>query len=208
MSVRDSSPVFRRVAVADSFCPAKLVRYQTIQVERAGGKDAKFGMNQTNRMDVNVTLLAEQPFLAGLPERQLDTLLRDAMPVTFQANDVIFKEGEPANRFYLLLSGEVVLESRYPQRQGGYKSWSVEIIGPGDVLGWSWMFPPYRWHFDARAVSPVKAIFFYGTRLRERCEENHELGFDLMRRFAEVTVRRLQATRLSLLKAKNAPRSL
>ena len=156
-------------------------------------------------MDVNATLLAEQPFLAGLPEQQLDTLLQDAMPVRFHANDVIFKEGEPANRFYLLLGGEVVLESRYPQRQGGYKSWSVEIIGPGDVLGWSWMFPPYRWHFDARAVSPVKAIFFYGTRLRERCEENHELGFELMRRFAEVTVRRLQATRLSLLKARIAP---
>jgi hypothetical protein len=66
------------------------------------------------------------------------------------------------------------------------------------VLGWSWLFPPYLWHFDARAVTPPKAIFFYGTRLRELCEENHDLGYELMKRVSEIVIRRLQATRREL----------
>ena len=72
---------------------------------------------------------------------------------------------------------------------------AVQVIGPGDVLGWSWLFPPYYWHFDARALVPTTAIFFYGTRLREQCEADHDLGYELMKRVTAVVIRRLQATR-------------
>jgi CRP-like cAMP-binding protein len=72
------------------------------------------------------------------------------------------------------------------------------ILGAGDVLGWSWLFPPYLWHFDARAATPTTAIFFYGTRLRELCDENHDLGYELMKRVSEIVIKRLQATRREL----------
>jgi CRP/FNR family cyclic AMP-dependent transcriptional regulator len=75
----------------------------------------------------------------------------------------------------------------------------IQIIGAGDVLGWSWLFPPFCWHFDARAVKPTEAIFIYGTRVRELCDEDHDLGYELMKRTAEVVIRRLQATRRHLL---------
>jgi CRP-like cAMP-binding protein len=75
----------------------------------------------------------------------------------------------------------------------------IQVIGAGDVLGWSWLFPPYYWHFDARALEPTKVVFFYGTRLREHCETDHDFGFELMKRTADLTIKRLQATRRRLL---------
>ena len=75
----------------------------------------------------------------------------------------------------------------------------VQVIGPGDVLGWSWLFPPYYWHFDARAVEPTTAIFFYGTRLREQCEQDHDFGFEMMNRITQVVINRLQSARKQLL---------
>ena len=71
----------------------------------------------------------------------------------------------------------------------------IETLGVGELLGWSWLFPPYCWHFDARAVKPTKALCFYGTHLRELCEANHDLGYELMKRVAETVIKRLQSTR-------------
>lgn len=150
-------------------------------------------------MEINTTILAVQPFLKGLPERHLELLVGLAMPVEFEAGKQIFKEGSPANRFYLLTSGEVALESSSNERDDERKPMLIETLGPGDVLGWSWLFPPYYWHFDARAVTPAKALFFYGSRLREHCAHDHELGYELMQRTAEVVIGRLQATRERLL---------
>ena len=75
----------------------------------------------------------------------------------------------------------------------------MHTIGAGEVLGWSWLYPPYSWQFTARTLTPVKTIFFYGSRLRERSEEDHELGYELMKRTAETAVRRLQVTRQRIL---------
>jgi CRP/FNR family transcriptional regulator, cyclic AMP receptor protein len=150
-------------------------------------------------MEINTTALAAQPLFKGLSEQQLEVLVGDAMLAEFKADEMIFHEGGMANRFYLLLSGKVALESPSDERDDERKPLLIETIGAGSVLGWSWLFPPYYWHFDARAVTPVKAIFFYGTRLREQCENDHELGYELMKRTAEVVVRRLQATRRRLL---------
>jgi CRP-like cAMP-binding protein len=114
-----------------------------------------------------------------------------ALPVEFSAGQLIFREGELANRFYLILNGNVALQSRMPD--GGVSL--ITTLGQGEVLGWSWLFPPYAWHFDAVAIESTATVFFYGTWLRNMAEEHHELGYELMKRMAEVLIRRLQATR-------------
>ena len=150
-------------------------------------------------MDIDLTTLALQPFLKGMPERMLKLLAAEAMPVEFKAGTPIFTAGGPANRFYLLLSGEVALEASADQRDDERKPLVIVTLGAGEVLGWSWLFPPYYWMFDARSVTPVSAIFFYGSRLREQCETDHELGYQLMKRTNEIVLGRLQATRRRLL---------
>lgn len=149
-------------------------------------------------MQINPDLLAAQPFLKGLSAKQLELLAENAMPAEFKTSELIFKEGSPANRFYILLSGEVTLESPCPKCDDERGTVLIETVGAGSVLGWSWLFPPYYSHFNARAMSPVKAIFFYGTRLREECESDHELGYQLMKRAAEIFIERLQAAREKL----------
>lgn len=118
------------------------------------------------------------------------------MLVRYKPGEIIFREGDPANRFYLIHNGKVALES-YAQDRGMKQ---ITTVGAGEVLGWSWLFPPYYWHFDARAVEPTEAIFFYATPLREECESDHELGYELMKRTALVMMRRLEATRRQMLK--------
>jgi CRP-like cAMP-binding protein len=145
-------------------------------------------------MKITIDILASQPFLKGMSKQQLEILLENSMGAEFKADERIINEGGPANRFYLILQGRVDLESPVMGGEGIH----IQTLGAGDVLGWSWLYPPYLWHFDARAVTPTKAIFFYGTRLRELCDENHDLGFELMKRVSEIVIRRLQATRREL----------
>lgn len=137
--------------------------------------------------------IAAHPFAKGLSQEHLAVLADCAMETQFTPGELVFREGDFANRFYFLLEGEVALETR---TWGGPVS--IETISGGDVLGWSWLFPPYYWHFGARAVKPTRAIFFYGTWLREHCEQDHDLGYQLVMRMAEVMIHRLQATRQKL----------
>jgi CRP/FNR family transcriptional regulator, cyclic AMP receptor protein len=146
-------------------------------------------------MQINTTTLARQPFFKGLSEPLLEILAQEALPMEFKAGELIFNEGGPANRFYVIRSGKVALQS---STDSEHEPISIETIGAGSVLGWSWLFPPYYWHFDAKAVTPVNAIFFYGTRLRVQCEANHELGYELMKRVSAIAIERLQATRRRL----------
>jgi CRP/FNR family cyclic AMP-dependent transcriptional regulator len=140
------------------------------------------------------TRVALHPFLVGMNHTELALLTDCAMATHFKPGQIIFREGEPANRFYLLETGKVMLESG----EGFGKPVVVETIGAGDLLGWSWMFPPYVWHFTARAVEPTEAIFFYGTILRE-WERDPSLGYQLYKRMAPVMLRRLQAARKKML---------
>jgi len=142
--------------------------------------------------------IGAHPFLAGLKADHLRALKDNALMMRYQPGEVIFREGDPANRFYLVQHGKVALEAS--RREG--EPVLIQHIGPGDVLGWSWLFPPYYWHFDARAVEPTEAIFFYGTRLREQSENDHDLGYELLKRMTSVVIQRLQATRKHLLAAK------
>jgi CRP-like cAMP-binding protein len=146
-------------------------------------------------------IIAEHPFLLGMQTRHLEVLAECAMPTQFARDTLIFREGDLANRFYLIQTGRVVLESKAPDGEKVL----VERLGDGDALGWSWLFPPYYWNFDARAVQPTTAIFFYGTRLRTQCDEDRDFGFELVRRMAMVAIRRLQATRKQLLSTHMAP---
>jgi CRP/FNR family cyclic AMP-dependent transcriptional regulator len=143
-------------------------------------------------MEITTHTLATQPFLRDLSPEHLKLLVADAMPAEFKAGELILEKGGPANRFYLICSGKVELQS---PSDLDHDPLPIETIEAGSVLGWSWLFQPYYWHFDARAVTPVKAIFFYGTRLREQCEADRELGYELMRRVSAVVIERLQATR-------------
>jgi CRP/FNR family cyclic AMP-dependent transcriptional regulator len=142
------------------------------------------------------SVIAGHPFLRGLKPEHLRLLGDSAMRMHYQTGEFIFREGSPANRFYLIEHGRVSLESHRRDEAPV----TVQVIGPGDVLGWSWLFPPYYWHFDARPLDPTTAIFFYSTRLREKCEQDHDFGFEMMKRMNQVVIHRLQATRKRLLK--------
>ena len=141
--------------------------------------------------------IAAHPFLIGIGAHHIRLLADCAMRSQFEAGHIIFREGEAANRFYLIEHGRVVLESSTLGEPV-----KIEEIGDGDLLGWSWLFPPYAWHFTARALEHTTAIFFYGTILRDYCEKDHSLGFELFKRMSAVMLRRLQAARQKLMSAR------
>ncbi len=145
--------------------------------------------------DTSFELLADQPFLDGLSRAQLDKLSLWSKRKVFHAGVRLFEESGRADRFWLIRDGHVTLQTHVPGRGDVI----VETLGPGAVLGWSWMFAPYRWHFSASAVETTLAIEFDGPGVRDMCEQNHELGYQLMSRFLTVVVDRMQATRLRLL---------
>jgi CRP-like cAMP-binding protein len=151
--------------------------------------------NESSAIKPIESAVAGHRFLHGLKPEQLRLLADSAMRIPYDAGEFIFREGDPANRFYLIEEGRVCLES---PRQDEIAV-PIQFIGPGDVLGWSWLFPPYYWHFDARVVEPTTAIFFYGSRLREQCEQDHDFGYEMMKRMTQVVIHRLQATRKELL---------
>lgn len=146
-------------------------------------------------MNVSDFIASPHPFLSGMCEEYLRVLSEFAMQTHFPAGTVIFREGEIANRFYLIQRGKVSLESR----SNGGTPVPIQILGPGEVLGWSWLFPPYFWHFDAWATEDTDAIFFYATELREECEADKTFGYEIMKRVSELVIRRLQATRIKLI---------
>ena len=141
--------------------------------------------------------VAAHPFVLGLSEHHIRLLADCAMQTRFAQGHIIFRQGETANRFYLIEQGKVALDSS----ANNDEPVTIDEIGAGDLLGWSWLFPPYVWHFSARAVEPTSAIFFYGTVLREYCERDQALGFELFKRMSEVMMRRLQSARARLLAA-------
>lgn len=145
-------------------------------------------------MPSTVSILEAQPFLKGLSQAQLELLAEDSVPAEFRTNELILKEGGIANRFYLIVEGQVEVESSLLDGEAV----PIQTLGPGDLLGCSWLFPPHSWQFDARAIAPTKAFCFYGTHLRKLCEENHDLGYELMKRFSEIVIKRMQAVRRRL----------
>jgi len=127
------------------------------------------------------------PFLNGLKADHLAVLEESAMEINFAPNDFIFCEGDPGNRFYLIVEGSVVLRE--------HQSFPFQIVHAGEVLGWSALFPPFVAHFEAQALTDVKAVFFYGTWVFDQCEIDHDFGYEMMKRMGKVIADRLQARR-------------
>jgi CRP-like cAMP-binding protein len=148
------------------------------------------------------TRVALHPFLAGMNHTQLTLLTDCAVARHFHTNQKILGEGEFANGFYLVETGKVALESE----AGFGKTIPMQILGAGDLLGWSWMFPPYVWQFAARAIEPTTALFFYAAILREYCEKDHSLGYELLKRISAVMVTRLHAAHGQMLSLYCNPR--
>ncbi len=142
-----------------------------------------------------VEAVAKCTLFDGLSRRQLHVVAGCGRFERFPAGATILREGQPAVRFFVIRQGAVALEVASPERG----ALVIQTLGPGDTLGWSWLFPPYRWHLDAVARGPVAAIGFDGACLRAKADADHELGYELMGRFAGVMLQRLMATRLQLL---------
>jgi CRP-like cAMP-binding protein len=140
-------------------------------------------------------LLGEHPFFSDLPGPDLDLIADCGTNVRFAPDEVIFEEGTDADRFYVIRRGRVALTLHNP----GRRDLVVATVADGDVLGWSWLFPPYRWHLSARAPVATGAVALDGACLRAKCDEDNALGYRLMKRFAHLAQRRLQETRLQLL---------
>ena len=140
-------------------------------------------------------VLVQHPFVSDLKAPHLELLGGCASTMSFAAGEYIFREGQDADRVYLICEGMVCVE--LPRSPG--ELLSIQTIDAGGVVGWSWLFPPYRWHFQARAVRPCRTISLDGKRLHELCEQDNELGYQLVKRFAHVLFHRLQAARLQFL---------
>jgi CRP-like cAMP-binding protein len=140
-------------------------------------------------------LMRDATVFDGLSEDQLRLIAGCAWNVHFDEDAVLARHGEPADLFYVVRDGSVALETFVPARGAV----TIETIGAGEVIGWSWLFPPYAWHFDVRALSTVRATAFDGACLRGKCDDDPALGYELMSRFARVIIERLQWTRLRLL---------
>lgn len=138
--------------------------------------------------------LAAHPFLKGMSAHHLELLALCATPTEFEAGQIIFLEGDPANGFYLIETGKVVLEGKASDG----KPVVIDTVSAGQPLGWSWLFSPYLWHFDARATEACTAICLSGILLRQHRDDDLTLSNELSKRISEVVVRRLQAARSKL----------
>ena len=146
-------------------------------------------------METLEPVLAEHSFFRGMDTRYLKLAAGCASNVRFEAGSFIAREGEEANNFYLIRHGKVALEI-FAAHRGAI---TIQTLEEGDIFGWSWLVAPHRWRFDARASELTRAIAMDGKCLRAKCKENHDLGYEILKRFASVMAQRLEATRLQIL---------
>ncbi|MGB2599315.1 MAG: cyclic nucleotide-binding domain-containing protein [Candidatus Omnitrophota bacterium] len=136
-------------------------------------------------------ILKKHPFFKDLEQEYLDFIAGCASNVVFKEGEIIMKENEPADKFYLIREGMVAIEIT--------RSITIQTLEGGDILGWSWLIPPYRYRFTCRVVENVRAIALDGKCLREKCEKNHDLGYELLKRLTGVFTQRLEATRKQII---------
>ena len=140
-------------------------------------------------------ILLQHPFIQGLGEDHLKTLIGCAKNVRFQEGEYVIREGEAASKFFLIRTGRVALEVEV----SGHGGLRIQTSGPGEVLGWSWLIAPYRWHYSGFAVADTRAISLDGECLRKKCEADSSFGYEMLKRLAEVMERRVEATRMQLI---------
>lgn len=146
-------------------------------------------------METLERILHEHPFFEGIEPRIVAFLTGCAANVRFARGDFLFREGDPADALFLLRSGRVAMETHTP----GRGETSIVTLESGDVFGWAWLYPPYRWRLDARAVEPVRALTFDGNCLREKCEADHDVGYELLKRLLREIDRHIERAHLQLL---------
>ncbi len=149
-------------------------------------------------MSIIKNVIASHPFFFGMSREHLNVVAEGAFEATFEAEEILFREGEPANQFYLIQSGHVAVEAHRPTNGTAL----VQILGPGDVLGWSSLLPPFEWHFQARTLEPTCAIILDGGQLLATAERDRNFGYELLKRLSVVLIQRLQASRRQLLAAR------
>ena len=142
-------------------------------------------------------LLRQHPFAQGLEDSIVTLIAGCARNAVFRADEYLFREGAAADCFYLIRHGTVALETFVPGR-GAVTFLTVKA---GEILGADWLVPPYRSSFDARAVELTRAIAFEAKCLRDKCEADHHVGYEMMKRFIPPLVQRLQLARLQSLEA-------
>ena len=138
------------------------------------------------------TILDEHPVFRGMREHHIRILAESSTVVRFEPGDVIFEEGEPAHRFYLIRTGRVALQLVSYR----IEPFALMTLEEGDIIGWSWLFPPHRWKFTARALDVIRAISLDARSVSARCDEDHDLGYELLKRFAQVNDNRIEALSL------------
>jgi CRP/FNR family transcriptional regulator, cyclic AMP receptor protein len=152
-------------------------------------------------IEVTAAALAAHPMLRGMSTDHLAMLAGSASDVAFPAGHRLFEEGGSANHFWLVQSGSVALDLHVP----GHGRVRIDTVGLGELLGWSWRFPPYLWVFGAVAASPVQAFEFDARAVRASCASEPEFGHELTERLASVLAKRLQSTRARLITASINP---
>ncbi|MCX5697256.1 MAG: cyclic nucleotide-binding domain-containing protein [Candidatus Omnitrophica bacterium] len=143
-------------------------------------------------METLEPILKQHPFFKDLPAQYIDFLMGCTSHVVFKAGEVILKEGEPADKFYVLRSGHVAVYINQSHL-------TIQTIHEGDILGWSWLIPPYRYRFSAKAVENTRALALDGKCLREKCENNPDLGYALLKKIVNILTERLEATRVQVM---------
>ncbi len=140
-------------------------------------------------------IIKEHRFFAGLDDGFCELVCGCAKNVRFEAGQYLFHEGEAADQLYLLRHGRIALEIAAP----GRGALTFQTLAEGEILGISWLIPPYRWMYDAKALELVRAIAMDATCLRQKCEADHDLGYEVMKRLMAVLIQRLHATRFQML---------
>lgn len=144
-------------------------------------------------METLEPILRQHSFFKNLPEKYFEFIVGCASNKIFKAEELILNEGAPADKFYLIRSGHVAIYIDHPRQI------TIQTIHEGDILGWSWLVPPYRYRFSAKAIENTRTVALDGKCLREKCEKNSDLGYELLKRLVTVFTDRLEATRLQLL---------
>jgi len=135
--------------------------------------------------------VANSSLFAGLAPDLTAFLISHARARRLKDNEIVFHYGERANHFYIVTKGHVSVEVAAIEGP----ALQLQALGPGAVLGWSWLIPPNRWSFQARATMPAEVIEFDGDAVLAKCEENPTFGYALLKRFSSLMSERLQRAR-------------
>jgi CRP/FNR family transcriptional regulator, cyclic AMP receptor protein len=168
----------------------------------AKGSNVELGNRSGTASDENVDDVVQQltieiathPFVKGMRPEHVRLLASQGVRAWFDRDESVLKEANMANRFYLIQEGKVALEAPIEESAPIV----MQMIGAGDELGWSWLFPEHYFHLDARAIEPTRAVMFFGPALLQECARDHEFGYELAMRTANGLTKQLMATREKL----------